>query len=499
MKVIKRVLLVFIFLVVILLVSGLVFVHYLAHRGVPAYEREVTLAGIREPVTVFRDSLAIPHIYASNEEDLYRTVGYIMAQDRLWQMDLIRRVTTGRLSEIFGEDFVETDLFLRALRIPEKSKLVLENTSPELIVLLKAYADGVNQFIEQHIHTLPFEFSILRYNPEPWKPEHSLNIIGYMAWDLAGNILSSEVTIYKLNQKFGPEKLYQLIPDVESTESIVYPDFTWDSISQEIHAEFIKHSRSLMDLGIAAFHGSNNWAISGEKSTTGNPIFANDMHLGFGIPGIWYQMHHIIEDKLNVTGIGIPGEPLIVAGHNDSIAWGMTNLAVDDIDLYLEEVNPGNRNEYRLNGKWKTMEVREERINIKGGKELLKELRFTHRGPVISEFRDMPEVISMRWGGNDYSNEFRSVYLLNNARNWGDFKNAIKTFSSISQNFAYVDVQGNIGLYAAGGIPIRNGTGYSLLPGNTDEYDWKGKVPFEDLPHSFNPSSGIVASANNKS
>ncbi|MCD6565851.1 MAG: penicillin acylase family protein [Bacteroidales bacterium] len=498
MKILKKIAFVVVFLIVIIAISGYFFLHHIAHKGVPDYNQDINLKNLSEEVIVYRDSLAIPHIIAQNDEDLYRAVGYVMAQDRLWQMDLLRRVTMGRLSEIFGEDFVETDLLLRSLRIFEKSQLILSKTGPEKINALEAYSDGVNQYIEQNEKNLPLEFSILGYKPDKWEPAYSMNIIGYMAWDLAGSAYSSEVILYKLLEKFGKEKIKDLIPVVANRPDIVYPYFKFDDEKLEFVKEMTAHQEVLRNIGAQIFCGSNNWAVSGKKTVSGKPLFANDMHLGLNAPGIWYQMHHIIEGKMNVTGVVVPGQPLIVAGHNDSIAWGMTNLYVDDIDLYLEKINPEDSGKYMFNGEWKDLEVRKEIIKIKGGEEIERELRFTHRGPIISGFKDLSDAISMRWIGNDYSNELRGVYLLNRANNWEDFKNAISSFQSVSQNFAYADADGNIGLYAGGGVPVRKGNGYSIMSGETDEYDWKGVVPFEQLPHSYNPESGFVSSANNK-
>lgn len=498
MKTLKRIAIVIAFLIVIIAISGYFFLHHLSHKAVPDYNQDINLKDIKEKVVVYRDSLAIPHIIAQNDEDLYRAVGYVMAQDRLWQMDLLRRVTTGRLSEIFGEDLIETDLFLRSLRILEKSRLILSKTGPERIKALEAFSDGVNQYIEQNDKSLPLEFSILGYKPEKWKPAYSVNIIGYMAWDLAGSTYSSEVIIYKLLEKFGREKMQYLLPRFAGRADLVYPDFKLDSQKLSFTEKLAAHQEILKGLGSQIFSGSNNWAVSGEKTVTGMPLFANDMHLGLNAPGIWYQMHHIIEGKMNVTGVVVPGQPLIVSGHNDSIAWGMTNLAVDDIDLYIEKINPNDSGQYMFNGEWKNFDIRKEVIKIKGGGEVEKELHFTHRGPVISGFKNLSDVITMRWIGNDYSDEMRGVYLLNRANNWEDFKNAISTFKSVSQNFVYADVNGNIGLYAGGGIPVRKGNGYTIMSGETDEYDWKGVVPFEQLPYSYNPESGFVSSANNK-
>ncbi|HPD06004.1 MAG TPA: penicillin acylase family protein, partial [Spirochaetota bacterium] len=208
--------------------------------------------------------------------------------------------------------------------------------------------------------------------------------------------------------------------------------------------------------------------------------------------------NQIVEGKLNVTGVAIPGQPCIICGHNEYIAWGMTNVMVDDMDFYLEKINPANKYQYMLNGKWKDMIVVKEEIKIKGEKPVIQEILFTHRGPVVTDFKKMQDVISMRWMGNEPSNELLTVYMLNYAKNWNDFTNAIRHFRSVSQNIAYADVEGNIGLYSAVGIPIRKGNPMMINPGWTTEYDWQGLVPFERQPHSFNPEEGYIASANNK-
>lgn len=498
MKFVKRALKILVYLFIILLIGGYFFIRFIGNRSVPDYNKEIVLNGLNEEVKVYRDSFAIPHIYANNEEDLYRSVGYLMAQDRLWQMDLLRRVTQGRLSEIFGEDMVDADLFLRALRIPEKSVLLMEIASPEVLSAFEAYTDGINQYIEQHIHKLPPEFAILGYNPDRWEAGHSFNVLGYMAWDLSKGAYSTEITLYKIIQKLGLEKTMGLIPNIADREVVVYPGFNMDSSLLDLEANLIRGADLINELGVKAFEGSNNWAISGAKSTTGKPLLANDMHLGLNNPGIWYQIHEVINGSLNVTGVAVPGQPLVIAGHNDNIAWGLTNLYVDDIDLYHEKLNPDDPNEYWFNGEWHSLEIRKEVIYIKGGESVEFENRFTHRGPIISGFKNMDEAISMKWIGNEYSNEMRSVYLLNRAENWEDFKDALTTFNSISQNFVYADVNGNIGLYAGGGVPIRKGENYLIKPGQTDEFDWKGRVPFDELPHSYNPESGMVSSANNK-
>jgi penicillin amidase len=499
MKALKIILFSVAALVIVAVITGLILITGIKRGALPQYKGELIAKGLDSAVTVYRDERGMPHIYASNEHDLYFSVGYVTAQERLWFMDLIRRVTTGRLSEVMGAGMAESDKFLRCLEMTAKSKMVLSNEDPEVLAYMQAYADGVNTYISNAGNKLPPEFRILGYKPDPWKLEDIANIIGYMGWDLAKDNVSSDLFYFQLKQKLGIEKATRLIPDWKAVSSVVFPDFKLDEALLKNAMSFISSMDTIEALGIASFSGSNNWAVSGSRTETGKPILSNDMHLSFGSPGIWMQMHQVIPGKLNVTGVAVPGEPFIVAGHNEKIAWGMTNLMVDDIDLFAEKINPENENQYFFNGEWKNMVVKKEIINIKGGKKDSIIIRYTHRGPIISGFRNVKDVsLSMRWSGYDYSDEIRSVSLLNRAAGWEDFQTALKTFRSVSQNFVYADVEGNIGLNTGGGIAIRKGNGSLIRNGETDEFDWKGYVPFEQLPSSYNPEKGYVSSANNR-
>lgn len=499
MKILKAIIISLAGLIVIAVITGLVLVSGIKKGALPDYDGELIVAGLTADVTVYRDERGMPHIYAKNEHDLYFSVGYIMAQERLWQMDLIRRATTGRLSEIFGDDYIQTDLFLRSLDMTTKSKMVLSNQAAEINSCLQSYADGVNAYISDAGRKLPPEFRILSYKPDQWKLEDIANIIGYMGWDLASGNLSSDIFIYRVVQKLGAEKAGQLIPDWKAVSSSVFPEFRLEDESLKEALSFISSLDKLKALGIHAFSGSNNWAVSGTRSTTGKPLFSNDIHLGLSSPGIWMQMHQVIPGKLNVTGVVVPGEPFVVAGHNERIAWGMTNLMVDDIDLFTEKINPENGNQYFFNGEWRNMMIRKEIIKSETGRIDTLDLRFTHRGPVISGFRDIKDaVLTMRWSGYDQSEELKAVYSINRATDWEEYREGVKYFRSVSQNFAYADVDGNIGLVTGGGIPVRKGYGSTIRSGETDEFDWKGYVPADQLPFSFNPESGYVSSANNK-
>ncbi|MFP4060478.1 MAG: penicillin acylase family protein [Bacteroidales bacterium] len=494
----KKILISLSIIIVVLVIAGLIILHVLSRKGLPDYNENISLANLKEEVIVYRDSFAIPHVYAKNEHDLYLATGYILAQDRLWQMDLLRRVTLGRLSEIFGSDFKDTDLLLRALRYSKKSEMLMDSVSAEIKSTLYAFAEGVNQYITSRENDLPLEFKLLGYQPEPWEPIHSLNLIGYMAWDLKAGW--NEIVLEEIKQKIDSSLYKELLPDLTSRKSFVFPEYTRDTsytaLFKNVHSKF----KVLEDMGLHVFTGSNNWAVSGRKSITGKPLLANDMHLSLNTPGIWYQIHQHVEGRINVTGLLLPGQPLVIVGHNDSIAWGMTNTYVDNLDFYEEKIHPDDSTKYLYNDKWLDITFQPEIILTKEGETIKDTLKFTHRGAIVSRFKNTGDkAISMHWTGDEYSNEMRTIYLLNRAKNWKEFKNALTSFKSISQNIAYADAEGNIGLFCAAGIPIRNRDEQSfILPGWTDKYDWQGMVPFDKLPYSFNPPNGYVSSANNK-
>lgn len=551
-------------LVLIILILIFVYFRQLKTSGRPVYQGKVSIPGLTAAVQVVRDNYGIPSILATNEIDLYLATGYVMAQDRLWQMDLLRRVTTGRLAEIFGDSFAETDLLLRALGFPEKARQVIAATPASVVACLEAFAAGANAYLQEAKHNLPLEFKLLRYEPEPWLPEHSAYLIGYMGWDLAF-AWGIESVLWQLEAKINgqEEKLkellaeplnpifiydgfslasfqgtYPLLNHVPAGEELSFlpvkesglssrpgdassgrsgdpSPWVWSRQKEKLGNDSSKVSRgearffpaSLLDAGrfleergLAIFAGSNNWAVSGSLSSTSLPILSNDMHLALSLPGIWYPLHQVVEGGLHVVGVALPGEPFIVAGHNEQIAWGITNAMADDMDFYLETVDAAHPDLYFFKGEWGPLKVREEVIKIKGGKEIRRKLRFTHRGPVVSEFKAIKDkVISMRWTGFEASNELLGVYFLNRARNWAEFREALGHFRSLCLNVIYADTQGNIGLQLAGGVPRRKAPGWQLLPGETPEFDWVGLVPFAELPFMFNPPSGYVFSANNKS
>jgi len=498
MKILKISLVTLAVLLAVVLLAGVIIVPALRKSGLPELNGEKSIAGLTAEARVIRDERGVPHIYASNEHDLYFLTGYVTAQERLWQMDMVRHATQGRLSELFKRDMFNTDYFLRALGMSDKSRVVLEKEDPAILATLQAYTDGVNAWIAGCGNKLPPEFKVLGYKPEQWTMIDITNIIGFIGWDLASSNLSDEINNYKLGRKLGPEKASELDANWNLVDEVVFPKFKLDNRLIDSAMEAIGSMKKLEELGIVTLSGSNNWAVSGSRSETGKPILSNDMHLGFNVPGFWMQVHQVIPGKLNVTGVIFPGEPFIVAGHNDRIAWGMTNLSVDDIDLFVETVDSTGNN-YLYNGEWLPFRVAEQVLKMNDDSSQMRTIKYTHHGPVISGMQGIDDaVLTMCWSGFDYSDEIRAVYLLNRAGNWDEFRAALSNFRSISQNFAYADVDGNIGLNTGGGIPVRKGTGLLPRRGDTGEYEWKGYVPFELLPSSYNPEEGFVSSANQR-
>ena len=496
----KKILKIISLIIVLLLIGGYFSIQNIKKSGLPDYNKNVKIAGLTDEVTVYRDQNGIPHIYAQNERDLYIVTGYIEAQDRLWQMDLLRRVTQGRLSEIFGNKLVDTDVTLRKLRIPDNAQKLLPTLDKKVSKPLQYFAEGVNQYIQDNQNNLPFEFKILGYKPETWKPEHSLNLVGFMAWNLELGY-KLEATYNAIKNKVDEAHFKKLLPNFELQNDFVYRDFNPDAQKHITDTSLVASLDRINQISPDIFTGSNNWAVTGKKSTTGKPIFSNDMHLGLDIPGIWSRMHQNIKGKLNVTGVVLPGEPFVIAGHNNDIAWGMTNVMLDGTDFYIETINPENETQYQLNGEWKSMLVKKEKIFIKGEAEPVeKTLYFTHRGPVFTNFNKTEvKPVSMHWIGNEPSYEINALYAFNRAKNWTEFKKAAIGFQSVSQNIAYADTKGNIGIQMTGRLPKRVAPGYLFLPGNTDKYDWKGYVPYDSLPFEYNPTRGFVSSANNRS
>lgn len=520
-----------------------------APRSFPQTEGEIALEGLDGQVDIYRDPMGVPHIYASTRNDLFFAQGYVHAQERFWQMDTWRHIGSGTLSEMFGGSQVETDAFLRTLGWRRTAELEYTRLGDEERAIIDAYTKGVNAYIKDRGATaLSLEYAILGllspdYVIEPWTPVHSLTWGKAMAWDLRGN-MDDEIERAVLLKTFTPEQVAELFPAYpsdhpsivnrlgEGTSSNASAPAAAFEIPDETLA-VLGHNVSLLEhaLGPAADGiGSNSWAVSGSLTSTGMPLLANDPHLGIQMPSIWYQAHLECRPKTdacpyNVAGFTFAGVPGVVIGHNERIAWGVTNLGPDVMDLYIEKVNPEDPDQYEVNGEWVDFETRTETIDVVGGEPVEITVRSTRHGPVISgvfgplkdentaddpefvPFREragieLPEqyVIALKWTALEPSTPFEAIWGFNKAGSWDEFRDAARQFHVPAQNLLYADVDGNIGYQTPGDIPIRaRGDGTVPVPGWTDEYEWTGLIPFEELPFVLNPEEGYIVTANNRS
>ena len=510
----------------------------LVHRSFPQLAGEIHLAGLDGQVDIYRDEFGIPQIYATSEHDLFFAQGYLHAQDRFWQMDFWRHLGSARLSEMFGQDQVKTDAFLRALGWARVAQQELDEIDPTTLSILTSYADGVNAYLADHQGSaLSLEYAVLKllspdYRPGPWQPLHTMTWAKVMAWDLGGN-MDDEIYRAILSSTLSPQQLADILPPYPPDAPIIVPDPNTAS-SQAGVASLDRNilTQALPALTRVAEHwsnlaaltgpsgpdiGSNNWVLSGQLTSTGMPLLANDPHLGVQMPSIWYEigLHCVNLDSdcsYDVTGFSFAGAPGVIIGHNDRIAWGFTNVGPDVQDLFIEKINPNNPNQYEVNGQWVDMILVNETIQVAGGDPVPVQIRYTRNGPIISDtykpLEDftsqagiaLPEhyALSLRWTALEPSPTFDAIWQFDRARNWDEFRQAASNFSVPSQNLVYADVDGNIGYQMPGNIPIRaNGDGTLPVPGWTDDYQWTGYIPFEELPFAFNPPQGYIATANN--
>jgi penicillin G amidase len=490
---------------ILIVAAGLIFYNMLS-ASLPLYEGELSVKGISNEVEIYRDSMAVPYILADTEEDAAFTLGYVHAQERLFQMDLIRRAGAGRLSEILGSEALILDRMLRTVGIKRTSERILKILNPEVMKLLLSYSAGVNQYIDDYKGEYPVEFDILGYDPYEWKPVDCVLTSRMMAWEL--NISWwADISFTHLVQELGEEKVKQILPEwQENAPYIIPPDI---KSYPRINTGFIEIDKSLRKyLGIEGTHlGSNNWVIDGSLSVSGKPIIANDPHLAYSAPCRWYAAV-IKAGDWNVEGVTLPGVPAVVIGKNKNISWTLTNLMIDDADFYIEKLDSAGK-KYFFNNEWRNITEVEETIKVKDSLDVTLKIRSTHRGPLVSDihpyaflydaenFKDIS--VSMRWVGMETTEEVNAFYLLNRAKNWNDFKNALRLFSVPGQNFVYADDQNNIGYYFGGKLPRRESNSPTFVyDGTTDKYDWKGYVDRNEIPELFNPPQKFIATANNK-
>lgn len=545
----RRTLIGLIALVVVVVVVFTVVVIGQGRSPLPQTTGTLTIPDLDGEVEVLRDERGVPHIYADTMGDLMRAQGYVQAQDRFFEMDLRRHVTAGRLAELVGEPGVATDKVIRTMGWRRVAEQELSMLDPDTRRALAAFTDGVNAWLDDRGSTsdMAVEYTVLglslpKYRVEDWTPVDSLAWLKAMAWDLRGNY-TGELTRAALDGKVATSMINALYPKYPtSRHPPILSGEEWrpstkgggppsSSPPSTDRPATTKQVRSALHDTAAAVEavpallgegqgiGSNSWVVSGERSTTGKPLLANDPHLGVSMPGIWYQMGlhcREITDAcpVDVSGYTFAGIPGIVIGHNQSIAWGFTNLAPDVTDFYLEEISDGH---YLYDGELKPLETRTETIKVAGGKDVEITVRSTGHGPIMSDVvpaagaagQDVEVegratssyAVSLKWTALTPSNTADAILQLNTATNFEEFRAAAQDFAVPSQNLVYADTEGNIGYQAPGKVPIRKGIGenppgWLPAPGWDSDYDWKGFVPFEDLPWVLNPEDGYIVTAN---
>src|SRR5690625_3233553 len=487
----KKIIFITIGIIALLIITGLLYANHYINKSLPEHEGTIQLPILKEEVTVITDEHGVPHIKAETDQDLYAAHGYIQAQSRLFQMELSRRQASGTLSEVVGESSIETDKYLRTLGLRRAAEKSMALYSDEDKQRLEWLSEGVNAYIGEAKETgsLPIEFTLLGSEPAEWTPLDSLTIGKYMAYDLGGHWESQAFNYYALHQ-FEEEKAYELFPSYPEEKPTIIGEDEVDVAHSFEHA-----------LIPEPFTGSNNWVVSCNMSASGQPLLADDPHLGLATPSVWYQMHLETND-LNVSGVIFAGVPGIILGHNKDIAWGVTNTGPDVQQLYLEKRNPENPEEFMFEGEWEPDEVIDEPIDGKG--EVIDyQVVETRHGPVISEFAEdsgEDNVLSLRWTALEPTTELKAIIEINHATNWKEFETGLEKFLAPAQNFVFAAKDGTIAYKANGNIPIYENSEEALLPlpGWEKEYEWDGYIPFDELPTVIDPDKGFIATANNK-
>ena len=458
----------------------------------------IELAGLAKPVEVIRDSWGVAHIYAQTQEDLFFAQGFVAAQDRLWQMEIWRRTGEGRLAEVLGPSALERDKFARLMRYRGNMEAEWKSYAPDAKPIIESFVRGVNAFIDTSRDRLPIEFQLTGIHPEPWTPEVCLaRMAGYVMTRNA----SSEVLRAQLVRLLGTEKTGELV-ETDPFKKLEVPEgLDLNGIDGKILAGANAASGAVsFGSGQQSSEGSNDWVVGGALTNTGKPILANDPHRSIGLPSLRYLVH-LVGPGWNVIGAGEPTLPGVAAGHNERVGFGFTIVGIDQQDLYVEETNPADPNQYRYKNKWEQMKIERESIEVKGKPAPVDvELRFTRHGPVIYEDPKLHRAYALRWVGSEPGSAgYLASLSLDRAKNWPEFLKALERWRVPSENLVYADVDGNIGWQAAGSAPIRQGwSGLLPVPGNTGRYEWNGWLPLSELPRAYNPAKRFIATANHK-
>ena len=486
--------------------GGVLWIFTIARAALPQLDGSLPVAGLSAPVSISRDGHGVPAIEAATLDDLFFAQGYVTAQDRLFQMDLLRRAAAGELAEVVGGIAVKHDRQQRILGLRSTAETGLQNATAEDREFFDAYARGVNAFMVSHRNSLPLEFRVLGYSPRPWTMQDSL-VIAYQMIETLSTPPDAALIREKILARLGPDLSADL-----------YVNKSWrdhppgaDSEMKDLHEERENSPRGALalaqvDSGLNSwlqpfFHqpihalGSNNWVVSGEHTVTGKPLLSNDMHLAHRMPNLWYEAH-LRSGDFDVAGVTLPGYPCVIVGHNARIAWGFTNIGPTVEDAYIETYD--DHGEYLTPDGWKTPQRRREVIHVKGEPDVALEVEITRHGPVVSELSPgETRKIALRW--TLYEGVRNPFFQIDSAQNWQQFRRALSAFDAPGQNVIYADVDGNIGYQATGKVPIRaSGDGSLPEDGSSNAHAWTGFIPFEKLPSVFNPPSGIIATANGR-
>ena len=515
-------------LIVILLASGVIaYAYFIARAALPQLDGSIKVNGLSAAVKVTRDSHGVPAIEAATLDDLFFAQGYVTAQDRLWQMDVMRRFGSGELSEILGEDTLKIDREQRILGLRAAARKSLQMASTRDRSYFEAYARGVNAFIESHGNGLPLEFRILKYRPKPWQAEDSIVIANQMVKDLNYYYLPDVFAREKILAKLGPELTSDLYvnrswhdrpPTVmreeindHTNEQQNQGDSDDDDDDDDSPDNAVTQQRGAAEIWAQhapeAVNGSNDWVVSGAHTVTGKPLLSNDMHLGHQMPNLWYEAHLKLVNRLvnqagspagnlDVAGVTLPGMPYVIVGHNQRIAWGFTNVGPTVADAFIETFN--GQGAYQTPQGWQQPEHRAEVIHVKGKPDVTLDVKITRHGPVITELiPGESRQIALRW--TLYDGLHMPFFDVDSAQNWEEFRKAFSQLDAPGQNVVYADVDGNIGYQTTGHIPIRAaGDGSLPASGADDAHEWTGYIPFDKLPTIYNPASGVIATANGR-
>jgi penicillin amidase len=486
--------------------------YYLAHAALPELDGTLQLGGLTAPVTVTRDSHGVPTIDASTTADLFFAQGFVTAQDRMWQMDIMRRYGSGELSEILGPDTLKVDREQRILGLHAAAKKSLEMATPRDRIFFEAYARGVNAYLEQHARNLPIEFRILGYTPKTWSPEDSVVIANVMVKDLNYHYFFDALAREKILAKLGPELTNDLYvnrswhdrPPTAMREDINQPDDNSPNSDEDDDEDSPDNSVTRREIPARnqpqlaeeiSVNGSNDWVVSGAHTVTGKPLLSNDMHLGHQMPNLWYEAH-LRSGAFDVAGVTLPGMPYVVVGHNQRIAWGFTNVGPTVTDVYIENFNA--QGAYQTPTGWVQADHRAEIVHVKGKPDVTLDVQVTRHGPIITELvPGETRPLALRW--TLYDGLRIPFFDVNAAQNWEQFTKAFSQLDAPGQNVVYADVDGNIGYHATGKVPIRAaGDGSLPVSGADDSHEWTSYIPFDKLPSIYNPPSGIIATANGR-